>query len=169
MQRQIPLKPNEFWTLCIGSSHWRIRFGKLDNKGFHPWASSSTINMFAGKRYHDSPHVAFVSFLTTKVVGLYAPMGIRYSASRYLLFKSLEFCFADCCLISGKEAELLETMQLVRNSGFSWKNDWFTDAIFPKQAVPADKLTMQTYVRFNDHDLSMYLSGLFSQARSQHC
>ncbi|KAF9564203.1 hypothetical protein CPC08DRAFT_273104 [Agrocybe pediades] len=45
----------------------------------------------------------------------------------------------------GKEAELLESMQLVRDSGFSWKDDWFTDAIFPKQAVPANQLNMQTH------------------------
>ncbi|KAF9441482.1 hypothetical protein P691DRAFT_779791 [Macrolepiota fuliginosa MF-IS2] len=43
----------------------------------------------------------------------------------------------------GKEATLLETMQLVRNSGFSWKTDWFTDAIFPKVAVT--NLNMQTH------------------------
>lgn len=43
----------------------------------------------------------------------------------------------------GKEAELLETMQLVRDSGFSWKNDWFTDAKFPQQAVSV--FTMQTH------------------------
>ncbi|KAF8891202.1 hypothetical protein BD779DRAFT_1513791, partial [Infundibulicybe gibba] len=35
----------------------------------------------------------------------------------------------------GKEDELIETMQLVRNSGFSWKNDWFVEGIFPKVAV----------------------------------
>ncbi|KAJ3557506.1 hypothetical protein NP233_g11721 [Leucocoprinus birnbaumii] len=45
----------------------------------------------------------------------------------------------------GKEATLLETMQLVRDTGFSWKNNWFTDAIFPKAAVPANKLNMQTH------------------------
>ncbi|KAH9480851.1 hypothetical protein JR316_0007453 [Psilocybe cubensis] len=45
----------------------------------------------------------------------------------------------------GKEAELLETMQLVRDSGYSWKNDWFVDSIFPKQAVPSNQLTMQTH------------------------
>ncbi|KAF8161852.1 hypothetical protein BJ912DRAFT_311452 [Pholiota molesta] len=45
----------------------------------------------------------------------------------------------------GQESQLLETMQLVRDSGFSWKNDWFTDAIFPKQAVPLAELTMQTH------------------------
>ncbi|TFK34186.1 hypothetical protein BDQ12DRAFT_636697 [Crucibulum laeve] len=43
----------------------------------------------------------------------------------------------------GKEAELLETMQLVRNSGFSWKNNWFTDADFPKTAVTT--FTQQTH------------------------
>ncbi|KAF5348470.1 hypothetical protein D9756_009679 [Leucocoprinus leucothites] len=45
----------------------------------------------------------------------------------------------------GKESTLLETMQLVRDTGFSWKNDWFTDAIFPKTAVPGNKLNMQTH------------------------
>ncbi|KAL9711445.1 hypothetical protein Ac2012v2_005990 [Leucoagaricus gongylophorus] len=45
----------------------------------------------------------------------------------------------------GKEATLLETMQLVRDTGFSWKNNWFTDAIFPKTAVPANELNMQTH------------------------
>ncbi|KXN85013.1 hypothetical protein AN958_11858 [Leucoagaricus sp. SymC.cos] len=43
----------------------------------------------------------------------------------------------------GKEEALLETMQLVRDTGFSWKNDWFTDAIFPKTAVT--NLNMQTH------------------------
>ncbi|PPQ71690.1 hypothetical protein CVT26_007657 [Gymnopilus dilepis] len=47
----------------------------------------------------------------------------------------------------GMESELLETMQLVRNQGFSWKTNWFTDAIFPKQAVLPSQLTMQTYTR----------------------
>jgi len=46
---------------------------------------------------------------------------------------------------SGKETTLLETMQLVRDTGFSWKNDWFTDTIFPRTAVPANELNMQTY------------------------
>ena len=50
---------------------------------------------------------------------------------------------------SGKEATLLETMQLVRDTGFSWKNNWFTDAIFPKTAVPANELNMQTYGNFH--------------------
>ncbi|KAK7025519.1 hypothetical protein VNI00_015953 [Paramarasmius palmivorus] len=36
---------------------------------------------------------------------------------------------------TGKEDELLETMQLLRDRGFSWENDWFTDANFPKEAV----------------------------------
>ncbi|KAF9054822.1 hypothetical protein BJ165DRAFT_1382530 [Panaeolus papilionaceus] len=43
----------------------------------------------------------------------------------------------------GKETQLLETMQLVRNQGFSWKDNWFTDADFPK-TVP-QTLTMQTH------------------------
>ncbi|KAK7044649.1 hypothetical protein R3P38DRAFT_2879974 [Favolaschia claudopus] len=42
-----------------------------------------------------------------------------------------------------KEDELIETMQLVRNSGFSWKNDWFTPATFPQTAVTT--FTMQTH------------------------
>ncbi|RDB14685.1 hypothetical protein Hypma_016508 [Hypsizygus marmoreus] len=37
----------------------------------------------------------------------------------------------------GKEDILLETMQLVRNQGFSWKNDWYTEAAFPKTSVTA--------------------------------
>jgi hypothetical protein len=45
----------------------------------------------------------------------------------------------------GMETELLETMQLVRNQGFSWKNDWFIDGIFPQQAVPLSQLSMQTH------------------------
>lgn len=35
----------------------------------------------------------------------------------------------------GKEDQLTETMQLVRDSGFSWKNDWFVDGIFPTEEV----------------------------------
>ncbi|KAJ7185544.1 hypothetical protein C8R46DRAFT_1207694 [Mycena filopes] len=33
-----------------------------------------------------------------------------------------------------KTDELIETMQLARNAGFSWKNDWFTPQIFPQEA-----------------------------------
>ncbi|KAK7037318.1 hypothetical protein VNI00_011309 [Paramarasmius palmivorus] len=44
----------------------------------------------------------------------------------------------------GKEDELLETMQLLRDRGFSWKNDWFTDANFPKEAVTSG-FTHQTH------------------------
>ncbi|KAF5377925.1 hypothetical protein D9615_006767 [Tricholomella constricta] len=36
-----------------------------------------------------------------------------------------------------KEALLLETMQLVRDQGFSWKNSFYTDAAFPKTSVTA--------------------------------
>ncbi|KAF8074091.1 hypothetical protein FPV67DRAFT_786999 [Lyophyllum atratum] len=43
----------------------------------------------------------------------------------------------------GKEALLLETMTLVRNQGFSWKNNWYTDAAFPKNSVTA--LSQQTH------------------------
>ncbi|KAG6889850.1 hypothetical protein C0992_003829 [Termitomyces sp. T32_za158] len=43
----------------------------------------------------------------------------------------------------GKEDQLLETMQLVRNQGFSWKTDWYTDATFPKDAVTT--FTQQTH------------------------
>ncbi|KAG6845064.1 hypothetical protein H0H87_001126 [Tephrocybe sp. NHM501043] len=43
----------------------------------------------------------------------------------------------------GKEALLLETMQLVRNQGFSWKNHWYTDADFPKVSVTS--FTQQTH------------------------
>lgn len=46
-------------------------------------------------------------------------------------------------LYLGKEDELIETMQLARNSGFSWKNDWYTAATFPQVAVT--EFTMQTY------------------------
>jgi hypothetical protein len=35
----------------------------------------------------------------------------------------------------GKEDQLIETMKLVKASGFDWKNQWFTEAAFPKQAV----------------------------------
>ncbi|KAJ7793921.1 hypothetical protein B0H14DRAFT_2924745 [Mycena olivaceomarginata] len=42
-----------------------------------------------------------------------------------------------------KEDELIETMQLARNTGFSWKNDWFTPATFPKVATTV--FTMQTH------------------------
>ncbi|KAF9459203.1 hypothetical protein BDZ94DRAFT_1199867 [Collybia nuda] len=35
----------------------------------------------------------------------------------------------------GKEAMLLETMQLVRNQGFSWKTQFYTNATFPKTPV----------------------------------
>ncbi|KDR67604.1 hypothetical protein GALMADRAFT_1355748 [Galerina marginata CBS 339.88] len=31
------------------------------------------------------------------------------------------------------------------NSGYSWKTNWFTPAVFPKQAVPSNKLNMQTH------------------------
>uniref|UniRef100_A0A0W0FV11 Duf1680 domain containing protein n=2 Tax=Moniliophthora roreri TaxID=221103 RepID=A0A0W0FV11_MONRR len=36
---------------------------------------------------------------------------------------------------NGKEDQLLESMQLLRQRGFSWKDDWFTDATFPKGSV----------------------------------
>ncbi|KAJ7033743.1 hypothetical protein C8F04DRAFT_1104026 [Mycena alexandri] len=42
-----------------------------------------------------------------------------------------------------KEDELIETMQLARNAGFSWKNDWFTPEIFPKEADTT--FSMQTH------------------------
>ncbi|KAF7360399.1 hypothetical protein MVEN_00769700 [Mycena venus] len=42
-----------------------------------------------------------------------------------------------------KEDELIETMQLARNAGFSWKNDWFTPEIFPREATTV--FTMQTH------------------------
>ncbi|KAJ6595743.1 hypothetical protein DFH09DRAFT_146500 [Mycena vulgaris] len=42
-----------------------------------------------------------------------------------------------------KEDELIETMQLVRDSGFSWKNDWFTPETFPKVATSV--FIMQTH------------------------
>ncbi|KAJ7631929.1 hypothetical protein DFH06DRAFT_1223303 [Mycena polygramma] len=42
-----------------------------------------------------------------------------------------------------KEDELIETMQLARNAGFSWKNDWFTPEIFPRVATTV--FTMQTH------------------------
>ncbi|KAJ6488040.1 hypothetical protein C8R45DRAFT_1097879 [Mycena sanguinolenta] len=34
----------------------------------------------------------------------------------------------------GQEDQLIETMQLARNAGFSWKNDWFTPQDFPQEA-----------------------------------
>ncbi|KAG6917303.1 hypothetical protein DXG01_003144 [Tephrocybe rancida] len=43
----------------------------------------------------------------------------------------------------GQEALLLETMQLVRNQGFSWKEHWYTDADFPK--VPVTSFTQETH------------------------
>lgn len=54
-------------------------------------------------------------------------------------------------LLSGKESMLLETMQLVRDTGFSWKDNWFTDAIFPKTAVT--HLNMQTYA---NHHIALH-------------
>ncbi|KAJ7754451.1 hypothetical protein B0H16DRAFT_1542388 [Mycena metata] len=42
-----------------------------------------------------------------------------------------------------KEDELIETMQLARNAGFSWKNDWFTPEIFPQEADTT--FSMQTH------------------------
>ncbi|KAJ7196912.1 hypothetical protein C8J57DRAFT_1419137 [Mycena rebaudengoi] len=42
-----------------------------------------------------------------------------------------------------KTDELIETMRLVRDDGFSWKNDWFTPANFPKVATTV--FTMQTH------------------------
>ncbi|KAG7088019.1 hypothetical protein E1B28_012056 [Marasmius oreades] len=43
----------------------------------------------------------------------------------------------------GQEDLLLETMQLLRDAGFSWKNDWFQESIFPKEA--ATNLNMSTH------------------------
>ncbi|KIJ34650.1 hypothetical protein M422DRAFT_263212 [Sphaerobolus stellatus SS14] len=43
----------------------------------------------------------------------------------------------------GNEDMLIETMQLVKASGFDWKNDYFTDAAFPKEAVT--DMTMQNH------------------------
>ncbi|KAL0569592.1 hypothetical protein V5O48_012365, partial [Marasmius crinis-equi] len=37
--------------------------------------------------------------------------------------------------LTGQEDMLLETMQLLRDAGFSWKNDWFQEGIFPQEAV----------------------------------
>ncbi|KAJ7583639.1 hypothetical protein C8J56DRAFT_954591 [Mycena floridula] len=39
--------------------------------------------------------------------------------------------------------QLIETMQMVRDSGFSWKDDWFVPGIFPTQAVTT--FTSQTH------------------------
>ncbi|PBK75252.1 hypothetical protein ARMSODRAFT_993246 [Armillaria solidipes] len=36
---------------------------------------------------------------------------------------------------NGREDILIETMQLVRDSGFSWKDDWYTEATFAREAV----------------------------------
>ncbi|KAI5833318.1 hypothetical protein K523DRAFT_343192 [Schizophyllum commune Tattone D] len=35
----------------------------------------------------------------------------------------------------GKEDQLVETMQLLRDTGYSWKNDWFVEGKFPTQEV----------------------------------
>jgi hypothetical protein len=43
----------------------------------------------------------------------------------------------------GQEKKLVETMTLVRNQGYSWKNSWFTDAAFPTKSVT--KFTDQTH------------------------
>ncbi|KAJ7686648.1 hypothetical protein B0H17DRAFT_1071405 [Mycena rosella] len=45
------------------------------------------------------------------------------------LVYSLQWFYLD------QEDELIETMQLVRDSGFSWKNDWFTPETFPQVAT----------------------------------
>ncbi|KAJ8080065.1 hypothetical protein PM082_016892 [Marasmius tenuissimus] len=45
---------------------------------------------------------------------------------------------------NGQESMLLETMQLVRNQGFSWKNDWYQDGTFPKTAITTG-FNMQTH------------------------
>ncbi|KAG7445620.1 uncharacterized protein BT62DRAFT_1006631 [Guyanagaster necrorhizus] len=36
---------------------------------------------------------------------------------------------------NGQEDILIETMQLLRDSGFSWKDDWYTEASFAREAV----------------------------------
>ncbi|KAF9054831.1 hypothetical protein BJ165DRAFT_1399979 [Panaeolus papilionaceus] len=58
-------------------------------------------------------------------------MGFQFDC-QYLVY-SLEWLYDNAP--QGKESQLLETMQLVRNQGYSWKSKWFTDAAFPKQAV----------------------------------
>ncbi|KAL1705246.1 hypothetical protein EV121DRAFT_258782 [Schizophyllum commune] len=35
----------------------------------------------------------------------------------------------------GKEDQLVETMQFLRDTGYSWKNDWFVEGKFPTQEV----------------------------------
>lgn len=45
----------------------------------------------------------------------------------------------------GQESQLIELMQLARNAGFSWKNDWFVPGIFPTTAPGIDQLNMQTH------------------------
>ncbi|KAJ8691204.1 hypothetical protein PTI98_010801 [Pleurotus ostreatus] len=57
------------------------------------------------------------------------------------LILSLEWLFDN--FPRGKEAELLESMRMVRASGFDWKNKWYTDTNFPKEAVTS--LNMQTH------------------------
>ncbi|KAL4263393.1 Non-reducing end beta-L-arabinofuranosidase-like GH127 middle domain-containing protein [Pleurotus pulmonarius] len=57
------------------------------------------------------------------------------------LILSLQWLFDN--FPRGKEAELLESMQMIRASGFDWKNKWYTDANFPKEAVTS--LNMQTH------------------------
>ncbi|KAK7462273.1 hypothetical protein VKT23_007874 [Stygiomarasmius scandens] len=46
---------------------------------------------------------------------------------------------------NGREDLLLETMQLVRDNGFSWKNDWFIPGIFPESAPASNQLSMHTH------------------------
>ncbi|KAL0951819.1 hypothetical protein HGRIS_008485 [Hohenbuehelia grisea] len=43
----------------------------------------------------------------------------------------------------GKEEELIDTMKMVKAAGFDWKNDWFAEATFPKEAVT--NFTMHTH------------------------
>ncbi|KAH8824162.1 hypothetical protein DL96DRAFT_1613265 [Flagelloscypha sp. PMI_526] len=45
----------------------------------------------------------------------------------------------------GKEDQLIETMKLVKAAGFDWQNDWFTDAIFPKEAVSLETASMTSH------------------------
>ena len=69
------------------------------------------------------------------------------------------WCILLMLVDSGKEATLLENMQLVCDTRFSWKNNWFTDGIFPKTA---NEFNMQMYGR------SRWNHVIYYQPWSQH-
>lgn len=95
-------------------------------KGARILVFSLGISMFVGRRYELFPYAKrHLNLLRT-----------------LKLIDSLEWVYDN--YPRGKEAQLLETMQLVRDSGFSWKNDWYTEANFPKTAV-TQGFSQQTY------------------------